>query len=65
MRRRTHLKIAEELAEFAAAGSDGAADSTCTIDPDEKKKGEGELEGEKTKARGWAVLRVLSTGRAS
>ena len=40
MRLRTHLKIAEELAEFAAAGSDGAADSTCTIDPmvDEKKE---------------------------
>lgn len=31
-RRATHLKIAEELAEFAAADSDGAADSTCMID---------------------------------
>ena len=64
MRRRTHLKIAEELAEFAAAGSDGAADSTCTIDPDEKKRRR-RIGGKKTKARAWAVLRVLSTGRAS
>ena len=59
MRLRTHLKIAEELAEFAAAGSDGAADSTCTIDPDEKKKRRRRIGGGKNK--GTRVGRVAGS----
>jgi hypothetical protein len=67
VRRDTNLKIAEELAEFAATGSDGAADSTCTINTmvDEKKKKENWREKNKGTRVNGRVRVLISTGRTS